>query len=388
MFWMMKAGLYGAMAGVVTAITLWAMKFLEHAVWAWGSGPLHIVCVVMTGGMLIAWLRHYFPKASLQALILASQHPVQLQRKWVLSVALTAIVAVAFGGAVGPEAGLIAVVLEISSLVVMRLSRDRAQQRALSEVAVAASLSAWYGSPPAAASQVQTDERLPVPLLWWAALMGLLGFGLTAQHLLGGGMHRLELPAHTPAADGTDLLWSVLPALMGVLTGVLFAKLLPQCRALLARVGGPVRQTLLGSAIFAGLAAAVPELRFSGHHELALLPNWLAQWGAAAVLALACLKVLALSICLASGWLGGAIFPLLMAGACAGLATTALLPGMPVSLALVAGMSGAATVGMGKPMVAALILVFVAGVHTLPAVCVGVLAGYGVLRLWPCPVEH
>ena len=39
-----------------------------------------------------------------------------------------------------------------------------------------------------------------------------------------------------------------------------------------------------------------------------------------ALLALAALKVVALSLCLASGWLGGAVFPLLLAGASAGLA--------------------------------------------------------------------
>ena len=55
-----------------------------------------------------------------------------------------------------------------SSLIALRLSRDRARQKALTEVAVSASLSAWYGSPPGAAHQAQAEDRVPKPLLWWA----------------------------------------------------------------------------------------------------------------------------------------------------------------------------------------------------------------------------
>ena len=232
-----KAGIYGALAGAVTALTLWAMKSLEHLVWSGVDSSWQLGAVVMLGGGLIALIRHRVPEASIQQLLDAAHDPVHVQRRWVLAVILTAVVAVAFGGAVGPEAGLIAVVLEIAALIAMRLSRDRAEQRLLGEAAVTASMSAWYGSPPAAADMAQGEDRVPKPLLWWAGLTGLLGFGMTAQHVLGGGLHKLELPAHTPAGDGSDLLWAFLPAVLGVAVGRGFAWLLPQCRAALARLG-------------------------------------------------------------------------------------------------------------------------------------------------------
>ena len=388
MGWIIQAGIYGAGAGAVTAITLWAMKSLEHLLWSGVHSTWQIGAVVVLGGALIAAIRHRMPEASIQQLLDAAHDPVHVQRRWVLAVALTAIVAVAFGGAVGPEAGLIAVILEISSLIALRLSRDRARQKALTEVAVSASLSAWYGSPPGAAHQAQGEDRVPKPLLWWAGLTGLLGFGWTAQHILGGGLHKLALPAHVPTGDGTDLIWAFLPALLGVALGLVFAALLPRCRTLLARVSGPVAQTLTGTVLFAGLAMAWPVLRFSGHHELEFLPDWLQTWGASGLLALAALKVLALCICLASGWLGGAIFPLLMVGGCAGLASLALWPAIPPAVAMAAGMSAAATVGIGKPMLVILILVFFAGAHTLPAVCVGAVLGYLALQRWPHSAAH
>lgn len=377
------SSLYGVLSGAVTALCLWAMKNLQHLLWTDVSARWQIGALIVTGGALIALVRHWLPQGSVQQLLHEVHDPVQHQSRWVLAVILTAVLAVAFGGAVGPEAGLIAVVLELSTLTALRLSRDRAQQRQLVEVAVTASLSAWYGSPPAAAQVAQSEEQTPKPLLWWAGFMGLLGFGMTAQHVLGGGIHKLPLPGHTPAGDGSDLLWALLPALMGVAIGLAFAWLQPKCQSALAHAGHPIAQTMAGTLAFACMAAAWPALRFSGHHELAELPDWFAASGAWPMLALAVLKVLALSLCLASGWLGGAIFPMLMAGGCAGLASLGLWPEIPAAVALSAGMSAAASVGIGKPVLVVLIVVFFAGANTLPAACMGGLLAHLALRRWP-----
>ncbi len=386
--WVIQSGTYGAVAGAVTALTLWAMKWLEHYIWSGQAGPWQTGAVIMAGGGLIAWMRCHTPQAGIGELLDAAHHSMQVQRRWVLMLALTAVVSVAFGGAIGPEAGLIAVGLALSRLVNMVMRLDFAQQRAVTEVTMTASLAAWYGSPPAGAEQVRGEHPVPRPLLWWAGLMGMLGFGFTAKHLLGGGLHRLELPAHAPSGDGSDLLWACLPALFGLAVGMGFAKLLPFCRAVLARSGGAVAQTLIGSLLFALLATLWPVLRFSGHHDLARLPEWLQIWGGMGLLVLAALKVLALSICLASGWLGGSIFPLLMAGGSAGLASVVLLPDMPAAVAMASGMGAAATVGLGKPLIVVLILVFLAGPNTLPAACVGAFVGYLALQRWPSPAQH
>jgi hypothetical protein len=77
-----------------------------------------------------------------------------------------------------------------------------------------------------------------------------------------------------------------------------------------------------------------------------------------------------------------------MVGGCAGLASLALWPAIPPAVAMAAGMSAAATVGMGKPMLVILILVFFAGAHTLPAVCMGAVLGYLALQRWPHSAAH
>ena len=77
-------------------------------------------------------------------------------------------------------------------------------------------------------------------------------------------------------------------------------------------------QTLLGTVVFAALATAWPLVRFSGQTEIVEIVR-LVQESAWPVLVLcAVLNVLATAINLASGWRGGAIFPLIFAGAAAG----------------------------------------------------------------------
>ena len=381
------AVVYGCLAGGVTALTLAAMKWLEHWVWHGHDSALYVGGVVLAGGAVIAALRRWVPQASVQEVVDGAHGAVAAQRRWALGGVTFAVVGVALGVEVGPGGGLIAVVKERAAWVALVVGRQRRAE--LAELGMAASLSAWWGSPPAGA--VAADERpdgLPRPLLWAAALSGLLGFALVGRHVLGGGFERLHLPVSPVTGHGAELLLAVVPAGLGVVAGLWFGWLLPRCREVLAWVGSPVRQTLVGSAVFAVLVALWPVLRFSGHHELAHLPDWLLAHGPWALLALAGLKVLALSLCLASGWLGGAIFPLLLAGASAGLACVAWLPGVPADVAMAAGMAGAATVGMGKPVAAVLLLLFLAGSATLPAVCVGALLGYVASQRWPVQGLH
>ena len=96
--------------------------------------------------------------------------------------------------------------------------------------------------------------------------------------------------------------------------------------------------------------------------------------GVVLLVMLAGLKVLALSLCLAAGWRGGAIFPLLFAGAAAGAAVAAAIPlEAPVSAGLLAGMTAAATLGMGRPVAAVLIVAFLVSPTAIGPLSVGAL---------------
>ena len=59
-----------------------------------------------------------------------------------------------------------------------------------------------------------------------------------------------------------------------------------------------------------------------------------------------------------------------------------------MTVALVAGMTAAATVGMGKPVAVLLIMLLLTGASAPGALCVGALVGYGTARLLPARAGH
>ena len=104
------ATVYGALAGALAAVTLALMNAVSALVWSVSDTRWCIVLTVMAGGVLIALIRRWSDDIDLNAQLAQACDPLQLKRRNTFFLALSAIVAVGFGGAVGPEAGLVAVV--------------------------------------------------------------------------------------------------------------------------------------------------------------------------------------------------------------------------------------------------------------------------------------
>lgn len=382
------AAIYGFVAGAVAALVLWLMGTVTAVVWSGPETRWYIFAVILAGGALIAALRRFHVGDDLAAQVADLRNPLHLHRRAALIMALTAVVAVGFGGAVGPEAGILAVVTEMSVLIGLVLARDNAEAQLLSQSGVAGALGGLYGSPPAGAVVAQEHPEVPRWQLYLAAGMGLLGFVLIAGWSMPGHGLRIELPDYLPDGDAADMILSLIPAVFGAAAGLIFVMLLPALKAVFSRLGGVVAQTLAGTVLFALLAAAFPILRFSGHHEIEALMQWGRDAGFAALAGLALLKALALALCLASGWRGGAAFPLIFIGAAAGGAALAVFPVMPPTVALVAGIVAALTVGMGKPLAAVLLAALILGVPAVGPLCVGAGVGWAASRLVPKPALH
>ncbi len=378
------ASVHGAASGLAAGLLLVGMQMLSALIWRDDYGPLSIAAIIMAGGLLIAVLRRFGDEHRIDAQIAALRDPISIHPRRALVVGVSAIVAVAFGGAVGPEAGLIAVVSELSVFVTKVIARSKAEQQLVGQSGAAGGLAGLYASPPGAA--VYAEEREPgiSGLLLLAGLCGLAGFWLIL-HLLGQGAGlRLHMPAVQSGQPGLDVISAVIPALFGVLMGVVFIAVRAGATGLLARVTPATwAQTLIGTVVFALLAALLPLLRFSGHDEFGAIADWAGSEGAHGLLALGLLKALACAICIASGWRGGAIFPLMFAGAAAGASISVLFPGVPLAVTMASGMGAAAAIGLGRPLVAGLIVILLAGGDTALPVLVGVLIAHGCLQLFP-----
>lgn len=382
------AALYGFAAGAAAAIVLWLMEVVTDIVWSGHDSRWYIVAVVVTGGILIAILRHWHDGLDLAEQINAARSPAANMHRSTIAMAAMAIIAVAFGGAVGPEAGIMAVVSEMSVLIAYSLGRDNAATRLISEAGTAGALGGLYGSPPAGAVVAQEHPETPRWQLYLAAITGLFGFLLVGSQILAGGGLRVHLPPYVSPRDGADMIAAILPAMLGAACALVFAFGLPAIQTALARAGNASTQTIIGSVLFAALAATFPILLFSGHHQLEEMLHWGQQSGMAALLGLGALKALALAICLAAGWRGGAAFPLFFVGAAAGSAALWLFPNIPLTVALVAGMSASLATGLGRPLPAILIALFMLDANALGPLCVGIAIGWAASRLAPSNKMH
>lgn len=149
------------------------MTTLQHIVWAGPTPWWRITITICVGGALLLALRGFGEPLTMDELLATEPGNRARRRKLILTTALTAIVAVAFGGAVGPEAGLLAVVAEVGAIVGYRIARDVGEERMPRGAGTAAALSGLYASPPGAAA---LDDDTIGPLKGLQLLAGLAGF--------------------------------------------------------------------------------------------------------------------------------------------------------------------------------------------------------------------
>jgi H+/Cl- antiporter ClcA len=357
--------LWGALAGGAAALVYTAMNAAQHVIWPDDIARWYIPLIVLAGGGLIALLRPHTDDGSLDDQLTAAADP------------LSAIIAYGFGGAIGPEAGLIAVIAELSALVGVRITHSEQEARLIGQSGSAAALAGLYGSPPGAAAY-DDDTLAPGKLLTLlAAGAGFLTF-LVVHRAFGTDHTDLGIPPYTHSNG--QLLAAIVPALAGAALGLLYTRLHAWTTALLTRVGSATRQTLIGSAALAALAAAFPVALFSGHDQLHKVHDLVADSAWLMLATAALVKVAATAITLSSGWRGGEFFPLLFAGAAAGALATAAIPNLDLATAEIAGLAAATTVGLKKPAAAVLICALLIGQAAWGPLIIGATIGLFAIR--------
>lgn len=366
---------YGGIAGLVAALTFTGMTALQSVVWDTGAQlfgtntTLQIVTTILLGGALLIVLDRAAPSEDLQTLLRQSGDPAGLPRRAILTTALAAIVAVAFGGAVGPEAGIVAVVAQLSTIVAHLIGEDVAMRRTIGEAGSAGALGGFYGSPPGAAA-IDGDELGPRKVLQLGAgFAGFFAFLAFMRLTPDTGGATITLPAvDLPYVDP----WLIGIAVVAALAGLLFRGLHHAIDGAVSRIRRPWIVIALGTVLFAALAAVVPLVRFSGHHELHDLQvlTEAGDWSTLLVVAIA--KIAALTLCLVSGWRGGEFFPLVFIGAAIGGAVAVLVPGLEIGAAMATGMAATTAVGWKRPLAVLLILILLVDVPMAFPLLIGV----------------
>ncbi|WP_406382313.1 ion channel protein [Streptomyces sp. NBC_01618] len=211
-------------------------------------------------------------------------------------------------------------------------------------LAAAGTIGALFGTPVAAAlilSETLASRAGPGAL--WDRLFGPLAAGTAGaltMTLLAQPSFDLSLPAYTHPHWG-DLLSSVVIALAGAVLGLVAVYAFPCVHRFFRALRHPVLALTLGGLLLGLLGALGGHLTlFKGLDEVKELAADPSGWSAGQFAVMAVVKTAALLIAATCGFRGGRIFPAVFVGVALGLCAHALVPSVPVALAVTCAVLG------------------------------------------------
>lgn len=350
----------GALVGFGVWALLSAAYWLIELVWGvlapqtgWWFFPL-VACTA--GGALIAWWSarfHSAPKPLDQVMAeVKSTGGYSVGRLAPASIAF--LLPIAFGGSVGPEAGLTGLIASGCTWVGTRLRRAAYQLGAL---------------PSADAALTQSRKFVLYPL----GVAGGIGGAVAFSALFGGGM---AVPRFGALVWNVESLgWTVPLALVGCGLALLYVAATRAAHWIAERLAGhPMLRPVLCGVALGFSALFLPYVLFPGSQQAVELVGAWEGMSPTILLLTGLIKTVFVAFCLNMGWNGGPFFPLLFCGASFGFGVSGLLGIDPllcvtvVTTSLIAGFSR-------KPMIALLLAVMCFPLSNLPWVVAAAAVG-------------
>ena len=363
------AAALGAGVGLISIGFLFAVKTAKELIWTSELeriNPVVVLSICVVGGLLVGVLNQLAEKSRSEVHDLteaiADMEEVETKQappaRLIFGRAGLGVVSLGFGGPLGPEAPLIALVAQLSS----RLSHIlRVTQARVVELSVAGSLGVLFGVPLVLAG-IESEEKAKnrnigqrIVARGPEILAAISSLFVITKLLPEIGIHQFTSANSAEVGFGIDLIWVAAIAVLAASLGLAIVRATPKARSLVVSKipGGAIPAGLLSGLILGASAVVTPLVLFSGHHEIQEILD--SPIGVGNLLVVVALKTLVLIACLAGGWYGGQIFPLAFIGA-----GTALLVGELVNssatLGLVAaGFVAASAVGIRRPALALLL---------------------------------
>ncbi|MHA7985228.1 ion channel protein [Rathayibacter sp. CAU 1779] len=341
--------------GIGSAIMLWLLDllsgWLETALWddlphAFGIGgdnPLWILSVLTVTGIavgLVVWLvpGHGGPDTATTGL--SSPPPAA---GTLPSIAIVVIIGLAGGVSLGPENPIIAINCALAVYVVGRIM-TKVPPALIGMLASAATIGALFGTPVAAAL-VLTGAVAAVKgggSLWDKLFLPVAAAaaGSVTMHLLGGQTLGFHLPAYgSPRL--IDFVSGVVVAGVAALLGVAAAWVFPYLHGAFRLLRNPLAISAVGGVLLGVLGIiGGPTTLFKGLEQMGELLEHPQDYSAGTLTLFVVVKLVALLIAASSGFRGGRVFPIVFIGVAFGLLAHALVPSMPIGLAVACGALG------------------------------------------------
>lgn len=363
-----------AVLGVVSGTVLWLfLKIINlgtELLWDKLPGALdtpiwYPIAACTIGGAIIGVFRKHFGDypQSMKSVIGTVKKTGTYPYRKIIVLLIAAVLPLIFGSSVGPEAGMVGVIVALGCWVNENLKFAEKNANLYSRVGMAVSLSVLFYSPLFGFfSAVENDDissecekekldRNSKLLVYGVSIVSSLGIITFLNHHLG----RVSegFPSFESAQpDRWDLAMIIVYIICGIILGLFFEKSEDWCEKL-SRIIPPVISEILAGMILGCVVAFLPVVQFSGESQMAILITDYAKYAPTAMIGIAFLKILITNICIQMGLKGGHFFPVIFSAVCLGYGISMLV--FPLNAAhatFAAAITTAATlsVSLRKPL--------------------------------------
>lgn len=361
--------IYTAATGIGTAF------FFGDAESGWWAGEWWWIPLTAAGGLLVAVLR--------RGLDIPDDVPgavAFIQSGWVdpLSgprLVLVSAVSLIVGASLGPSFGLAVGGGAIGAWVVTRWGTGEGEAKTeYTLTGMAGGMGSAFSAPLFAV--VLTSELSPtekrryvaafIPQLIAATIGFVVFFGITESTLL----DAYQVPSYT--FEFADLLVGALLGVFAALTLLMIVVINVAISRASGRLTNPLVRATIGGALVGLIAMALPLTLSSGSAQLSTVIEsaTLVSTGFVAVVLIA--KMIAVSLSLSAGFLGGNVFPMIFIGGTSGVLVHLLIPGVPLSLAVAAMMAAVPGAFLNAPLSLTLIAAATVGLEAAAVIPIAV----------------
>lgn len=369
------AALIGFLAGVGAILFRWMIQLVDWGFSEQGLGlagvpstwhPYLVWLMPMLGGLVVGLYVHFFPDAVkengvhkvIQAVAINNG---KIRKRTIWNTAFTSSVTIGSGGSAGREGPTVQIGAAIGSALGQLFNLSTERVRVLVGCGAAGGIAASFNAPLAGVLFAMEIILGEFTIHTFSPIVIASVIGTVTGRAFEGNEVTFQVPIHQLVSPGEILFYLVMGVLCGLIAFLFTRVYFSSAKVFKQRVPGPTwAKPAMGGFLVGLLSLRFPEVLGNGYEYMQEALNGNLFWGMA--FALIFLKMLATSLTIGSGGLGGVFAPSLfigaMTGAAFGHAVHWLFPVMtasPETYALV-GMGAVAGAVMQAPLTNILML--------------------------------
>jgi H+/Cl- antiporter ClcA len=407
-FWIQLA--WGALMGLIGAIGALVFVMIMNLgialVWPEIPGPEPFsgawwIPVIMTvAGLLVGLIRRFLDVRDLD--VFDGMVKGRLEFHPVPGAMLAALVSLIGGFSLGPEAPTGMLGGGVANWISERRKLPKETQKTNVMAGVVGAFGELFTSPlfttllPVELPHNQTPAFFgTIVIAAVASVIGLAVYYFAEGTAFSELLRLLELPTYT--LEIWHLAVAVLLGIVGAALTMVYVLALRGLKRLVVPLDKlPILRSTVGGLLLGLLGMALPLTLFLGSQGLETVTNQAVALGAGLLTVYVFAKILALAGALATGFIGGPVFPLFFVGGTAGTVIYLLFPDLPMALTVGCMMVAVPSALLLSPLSLAIVVVLIAGIpmtETAPVLVASLTAflithGLGLIGKQPGDQEH